>query len=198
MRVDYHVKNEAGDGHQIYCKACMCYIDRERRAGKKPVLVPTVEHKQCRCKLDTACRATTSVIGTSASNRWLANRTCMGGIDCESVAQAALPGYSLVPVQWQSQKGLPTDSAAGRTLTLSNARDKLLCKLAAGPPQHSCLHCSKCQKTKLAAAFWKVRRNSDGLNTQCKECATRQTVKAPATQQKVPLRPQTPPWIYLL
>jgi hypothetical protein len=71
MRVDYHVKNEAGDGRQIHCKACMCYIDRERRAGKKPVLVPTVEQKQCRCKLDTACRATTLVIGTSASKRWL-------------------------------------------------------------------------------------------------------------------------------
>ena len=49
---------------------------------------------------------------------------------------------------------------------------------------------------KLAAAFWKDSGKNDGLMSQCKECSVGH--KAPATKQKVPPRPQTPPWIYLL
>ena len=75
MREDYHVKNEAGDGRQSYCKACRSYRAREQHAERKPVLVPTVEQKLCRCELDMKCRATiratTRVIGISASKRWL-------------------------------------------------------------------------------------------------------------------------------
>jgi hypothetical protein len=50
---------------------------------------------------------------------------------------------------------------------------------------------------KPAAAFWRNKGKSDGLDARCGvECRTRQSVKAPGTQQKVPLRPHTPPWVY--